>query len=211
MSVIELTTGGVVTAKNGSFDLYAFYRKGPGADDQPLHLAVRDEKAGVRESGGTIDMIPSGNRKTNKMWAKKRVDVESGYLKLLVKRSSGGGAFSAQMGIVMLQPRDTAPLRQLSFDLPVDASSAMSKLYIIGRFDILTPEEVVKAGLSRTKAGSSELDQYDPDILGDIINDEILEKEVAPRLATKFKVSKTGSKKTAVARVRRPRRINVLD
>lgn len=207
---IEITTGGVVTAKSGSLDIYAFHRKSAASSEQPLHLAVKDPQAGIREVGGTIDIIPSGNARTKKTWAKKRLDSEDkGYIKFLVKRT-GTGVFSSSMSAFIIAPRRTAPLQQVVLELPTDRESAMSKLYIIGRFDVLSFDDIKSLGLAKGNNGSTEEHLYDPEGLEDILSIEVLEDQTAAKLKPKMRVTTTGNKRTGVVRVRRARSIRTV-
>ena len=209
---IELTTGSVVTAKSGSLDIYAFHRKSVASSEQPLHIAVKDSQSGIREIGGTIEIIPSGNARTNKSWTKKRLDsADKGYIKFLVKRTTPGvSSFGGSMSAFLIAPRKTAPLQQIGIELPTDRESAMSKLYIIGRFDLLTFDEVQSLGLGKTSSGSNELHLYDPEGLEDIFTLEVLEDQTAPKLKPKVRTTTTGGKREGVLRVRRPRSIRTV-
>ena len=204
---IELTAGSVVTAQ-GSLDMYVFHRKSASHSEEPLHIAVKDPKSGIKEPGGVVEIIPSGHPRTRKNWTKRRLASEDkGYLKFLVKRTSGR-AFGGSMGAFYIAPRSTAPVMQISIEVPTDASSPLSKLYITGRFDLLTLEEIQSLGLGSTANGSTEEHMFDPDMLADIMVVEQLEQAIAPKLKTKIKTTTTGNKRTGVVRVRRTRRIS---
>lgn len=210
MSMIELTHGGVLTRGHGGMDVFVSYRDVPKSDDQPLHLAVKDPNSGVKEPGGIVETFPSSKAATGKSWTKRRVDFPDGsFVRFTIKHMKGGavGAFRQSMHNFVISPRESAPLQEIKINLPCDDRSNVSAVYITGRFDFLLPKEVQKRGLNKGNQGGNDLSTYDLAALNDIISMRVMEKSSRPRAKTKVIVNKqTG---TAVARIRRPRRISL--
>lgn len=203
---IELTSGSTTTSA-GSLDLYVFHRKSAAHSEEALHIALKDPQSGIKEAGGLIEVIPSCHARLRKSWTKRRIQSDDkGYLKFLVKRSSGK-AFGGSMAAFYLAPRATAPLMQISIEVPVDKTSPLSKLYITGRYDLLSMDDLETAGLNTSGNGADEESMLDPELLEDIMVVEQLEAAVAPKLKPKIKTRVTGNTKTGVVRVRRARRI----
>lgn len=210
MSMIELTHGGILTRGNGSMDIFVSYRSTPKSDDQPLHLAAKDPNSGIREPGGIVETFPSSRVHSGKSLTKRRVDFPDGsFVRFTIKHLKGGtvGAFRQAMYNFIISPRETAPLQEIKIALPNDANSNVSAVYITGRFDIMMPKEILERKLNQGTAGGNDLSTYDLASLDEIIKLRVMEQASRPRIKSKMVVNKqTG---VAVARLRRPRRINL--
>jgi hypothetical protein len=210
MSIIELTHGGILTRGKGSLDIFVSYRDVPKSEDQPLHLAVKDPNSGVKEPSGIIETVPSSKVYTGKSWTKRRIDFPDGsYVRFTIKQMRGGqiGAFRHSFHNFVISPRESAPLQELRISLPADERSNLSAVYIIGRYDILKPDEIQERGLNKGASGANDMATYDFAALDDILTLTVKERSGRPRAKSKVLINKATGK--GVARIRRPRRINL--
>jgi hypothetical protein len=210
MSVIETTAGGVTTRGNGGLELQVFYRRSAKHKEAVLYEAERDPQSELKTIGGA-EVTPSGANVTNKKWVQKRNEYPSGsYLRLNVRSTQPGGiVFGHTVHNILLAPRADAALHELGINLPTDANSARSKIYVIGRFDIVSPERVEELGLYKSIAGTNELATYfDIDTL-DFIDDVIKEKEISIRRPAKLETVQTATGKKIMPKLVIRRRIGL--
>jgi hypothetical protein len=210
MGTIDFVHGGVVTNGQGTMDIWVSYKKDDKAKERPIFEAVADPQSGIKEEGGVLEVLPSSTdqKVKGKTWVKRRCAFPNGsYLVFRIKRMRKSGTFAQAMHSFALQPRDSAPLIELAIELPyVAGRSTLSVVYIVGRFDVLRPQEVKAKKLHLNAQGASDLDTFDFAEMSDFVSLKVLEKADRAKLKPKLV---TGSKGKAIARVRRPRRINL--
>jgi hypothetical protein len=191
-------------------DIWLSYRKDTKTKERPIQEAVADVASGIKEDGGILEFLPSSTdqKVKGKTWVKRRASFPNGsYMIFRIKRMRKSGAFSQAMHSFVLSPRDSAPLIEIAIEPPyVAGRSTLSVVYIVGRFDILKPEEVEAKKLHITPQGASDLHTYDFAEMADFMSVKVLEKADRAKLKPKLV---TGSKGKSIARVRRPRRINL--
>lgn len=212
--MIEFTTGEVITTGKGTFSIYPFYKKGIKDREQPLWEAEKDDRSGIPKSEKILEVVPSCLAVHKKNWTTRRHNYPEGALiKFVMKRTNpkvkGASAFSqVSMTAMYIRVRETAPLMLIEIDLPFDQNSTKPRLYMNGRFDILTEEQIVRLGLHINGQGSNELHLYeafdeDPNIF---VKQQ--EKGIAAKAPPKLvKVSSTKS----IPKLRRTRRVGLVD
>jgi hypothetical protein len=206
--MIETWTGSVST-RQGALTLNVFYRKDARSPEVSLHIAERDRGSGITDLR-SLEIINSGAKSTKKVWAKKRHNFPDGsFIKLSITRMKSGLAFGHSMHSIMLRARKTAPLYRLGIALPTDDNSSLSKLYIEGRFDLLTQKEVRQNKLHMNASGANDLATFDPSELKEFITIKKLEDEIVPREIPKpvVRESKRTGESKVLLKVRRTRNI----
>lgn len=206
MSTIELYHGNV-TCKYGSMNVWVNVRRDSKSKEISLMDAVKDPKSGVAEPGGMIESVPATKHSSGGYWNKRRVECDNGvYLRFFMRRvdkkDSFGGKPSQSMSSFFIRARDTAPLRELRIELPNDQNCSKSCLYIMGRFDMVEPEEIAEQKLYMN-GDSNELQTLNPAHWEPYVEERVIEGEIAPR---KKVVSQRVGKKT-LKRPTRTRRI----
>lgn len=180
MPIIEITTGSVTTKGNGSLNVHAFYRKNAKERELPMHEADRDGTHGIR-SIGSVETSPSSSRLANLKWVMKRNEYpEGGLIRLNITETVKGLTFNRYIYNLILRARSTAALRELAIKCPTDANSTRGHVDIVGRFDILTPEEVQEYGLHLNAAGRDDSETFEHMVdLEHLIEQRVLEAEIS--------------------------------
>jgi hypothetical protein len=211
--MIEIITGNVNTRGRGSLRLMATYRAKVTAREQPLYVAEKDEKAGIRVIG-QVDVFPSSEHRDGQVWSKKRYEFpDNSLVKLTINRTRAGVSFAAQQHAIYIVPRSWAALRRIGIDLPSDSKSAITVAYIEGRFDILDLDDLEALKLLVNQQGNNEAHIFDPENYEDFIVIETLSKALPkPKVTSNVVVDRRaedGGAKKAVMRLKKTRKLNV--
>lgn len=206
MPVIETTVGSVTTRGKGSLDVSVFYRKERSAKDQLLIEAEKDPKCAIN-SVGHAEVFPSGVRMTNKKWITKRNEYPNGsLLRVNLRHTIVGVGFGVTVMNLVLRVRDEAALNEVAIICPVDENSSRSRVYVIGRFDILSEVEAAELGYTVSKSGNDISHEFPPlDEMEDFFDIVQKEREISKpgRVRTETIGSGEGAKKVVLAKVKR--------
>jgi len=206
MPVIETTVGSVTTRGKGSLDISCYYRKDKTASELVLIEAEKDPKCGI-QSVGHAEVFPSGVRMTNKKWITKRNEYPNGsLLRLNLRHTIVGMGFGVTIMNLVIRARDEAALNEIAVICPTDENSSRSRVYVIGRFDILSPTEVSELGLDVAKNGNDISHEF-PELsdMGEFIDVVEKEREISkPNKARTGTIgSGSGARKVVLAKVKR--------
>jgi hypothetical protein len=208
--MIEVTIGSVATAASGQLSLWAAYRK--TKNDKEISL----QDAEIRPSSGLhlispAQVVPSCHARYRKNWITKRLDPpNNSYIKFILMRTRLGSTFRSTQHQFIVRPRTTAALNEIQIDCPIDQYTTRNYIYLTGRFDILTKQQVEELGLHVSDSGSDERHLYEQDVFMDIITVTQKEKEIEPWMPNKVSIAESAAgEKVAIARLPRRRRLHL--
>jgi hypothetical protein len=196
MPQIDLTYGHETFSEpNLGVRITPSFRKKPYDKSVPLYTAMKDGVSGIRSI--RYNQLPASNINSfHGAWNRNVLELPEGSLITFncLYTGFGNGFNKIKKTVFMINIRENAALRRLSFRLTNHSLANFPNITVEGRFDVLSLDDLKALGIEQ----SGELNFYDDEVYSNFITDQIIEQAKTALVVKKAVIKQTLSGKKVI-------------